>query len=87
MNQAIQRAEAEGRLIVFPNGRYKYIPSQEYITKFQKQPTIGRENVKKLLDVADKIGRIGYAIREAHKRGRVVVACHKGKIQTRERKY
>lgn len=79
MNQAIQRAEAEGRLIVFPNGRYKYTPSQEYITKFQKVIPLRRE-VRKAVD---KIDRIVEAMDNAYLNDRVVTHCNNGVIKTR----
>ncbi len=79
MNQAIQRAEAEGRLIVFPNGRYKYTPSQEYIAKFQKVIPLRRE-VRKAVD---KIDRLVEAMDNAYLQDRVVVDCCDGIIRTR----
>ena len=79
---AIQKAIQEKRLMFFSNGKYKYIPSKEYLDKFK-----GTNGEKKadaylpsLKEVANKLNRLEKAFQVAKREGKRVSHVHNGKI-------
>jgi len=79
---AVKRAISEGRLIFFPSGQYKYIPSKEYLDKY-KNPKVDlkrKQIVIAHLDANEKLMNLNKAFIHAEKTGQKVSHCHNGKI-------
>ena len=79
MNSNIKKALSEGRLKFFNNGKYKYTPSKEYVTRFGNNNKSDSE-IKVLRDSIKKLDRIDYAFTVAENRNKKVSHVSNGKI-------
>ena len=79
MNSNIKKALSEGRLKFFNNGKYKYTPSKEYVTKFGNNNKSDSE-IKVLRDSVRKLDNLSYAFTVAQKTNKRVSHVSNGKI-------
>ncbi len=78
----IAKAINENRLRFFPNGKYSYIPSDAYVTKFQKKEQTELGKFKRVYqDVADKLANLETAFIVGHQQNKRVSHISGGKIK------
>jgi hypothetical protein len=81
MNNSVKKALSERRLMFFSNGKYKYIPSKEYLDKFKGNGEKKADAyLPSLKEVANKLNRLEKAFEVAKREGKRVSHVHNGKI-------